>query len=263
MKPELTRSSWDDLIFESRNREYGAYPIRKSYDDSIAKGFFTALLFAAFVFGAVQVASLLHIDVKAVSKPSTLTKITDLPIIIREQIMKKQEIKSEKVVNKNLVERIVTHEVVTPPQSNVAEPASNGTESVNGTDATISDGADNIADVGTIPVATELPKILDTAEIMPQYEGGLKAMVRFLSKNVHYPGAAKNIGLEGIVYVRFVINNNGEVVDVQVIKGVSALLDNEAMRVVALMTKWRPGTQHGIPVNVRMVLPIKFQIEQQ
>jgi protein TonB len=87
-------------------------------------------------------------------------------------------------------------------------------------------------------------------------------MYKFISKNIHYPNSARNMGQEGTVYVRFVVNDVGQVVDVEVIKGVSAVLDKEATRVIALMKKWKPGKQHNIPVNVRMVLPIKFQINE-
>ncbi len=83
-------------------------------------------------------------------------------------------------------------------------------------------------------------------------------MLKFLIKNLRYPASARSIGQEGTVYVRFVVNNTGQVVDVEVVRGVSAVLDQEAMRVVALMKKWKPGMQHDIPVNVRMVIRLNF-----
>jgi len=88
-------------------------------------------------------------------------------------------------------------------------------------------------------------------------------MLKFLSKNLRYPPSARNMGIEGSVFVRFVVNDRGHVVDVEVVKGVNAALDTEAARVVALMKKWKPGKQHDIPVNVRMVLPIKFELARE
>jgi protein TonB len=262
MKPEITGSSWDDLVFESRNKEYGAYLIRKSHDDNIAKGFLSALLLAAFVFGAIQVASLLHIDVKEISKPPAFTAITDPPIIIRDPVMKKQELKTEKIVNKDLLERVVIHEVVETPPVTTPETSQLGSENETGTPvggAGITETTENVASPADLKTTT---CYFDRPEVYPQYDGGLKAMARFISKNIHYPVAARTTGQEGIVYVRFVISNTGRIVEVEVIKGVSALLDEEAMRVVALMTKWKPGLQNNLPVNVRMVLPIKFALER-
>jgi protein TonB len=95
---------------------------------------------------------------------------------------------------------------------------------------------------------------------MPQFEGGVQAMYRFLRRHLRYPRADQSIGLEGTVFVRFIIDVTGTVTGVEVIRGASGSLDKEAMRVISLMPKWKPGSQHGMPVNVRMVLPIKFEL---
>jgi len=112
-----------------------------------------------------------------------------------------------------------------------------------------------------IPTVAEPPKFTDFAEVMPVYEGGLSAMIKFLTKNLRYPSSARMMGIEGSVYIRFVIDSHGAVTDVEVVKGINGALDKEAMRVTALMPRWKPGRQHNLPVNVRMVLPIKFKLE--
>jgi protein TonB len=103
---------------------------------------------------------------------------------------------------------------------------------------------------------------VDFAEVMPQFEGGLKAMAKFVQKRMKYPNSARHIGMEGIVFVRFVVNVDGTVTDVEVVRGIYKDCDREAARVIALMPAWKPGMQNHSPVAVRMVLPIKFKLTE-
>lgn len=83
-------------------------------------------------------------------------------------------------------------------------------------------------------------------------------MYAFLAKTYHYPDSAKAKGIKGKVYVGFVVEADGAITEVQVVKGVDPLLDAEALRVVGLMPRWTPGEQNGKPVRMRMRLPMKF-----
>ena len=257
MKTEITTSSWEDVVFESRNKEYGAYAIRKSYDEKVTKASLVALLFAAFIFGIVQIASLLHVDIKPKIVMPKRRGITNPPIIIRDPVAKRQLPPPEHHVTKNLLERVVTHEVIENPPTQFTEVTPSGTQQGTGTGEP-DPGVGVIGETDPVPVIEDEPSVVDIAEVMPAYEGGPKALARFISKNIHYSGGAKAMGQEGTVYVRFVVNSLGQVVDVEVLKGVSGLLDKEAVRVISLMNKWKPGMQHNLPVNVRMVMPIKF-----
>ena len=96
-------------------------------------------------------------------------------------------------------------------------------------------------------------------EQKPEPKDGLTNFYKSLSKNLKYPQQARRIGTEGKVYVEFIVNRNGELADLKVIKGIGSGCDEEAMRVLAL-TKWEPGKQRGRPVRVKMVLPISFQL---
>jgi protein TonB len=259
MKTEITRPTWDDIVFESRNKEYGAFPIRKSYDENVSKAALIALVFAAFVFGVLQIASLMHVKIKIPVSISDPTGFTIPPTIIPNPPVKSATAKVEQSVNRDVLEKVVTYQVdpvpIKPTEATLSEP---------GTSSGIpSDGVDAGISPMEIPVVVDPPTTVDFAEMMPQYEGGMNAMMNFLRRNLRYPASARSIGEEGIVYVRFIVNSRGEIVDVEAIKGVSAVLDREAMRVVGLMRKWKPGMQHDVPVNVRMVLPIKFKLEQE
>jgi TonB family protein len=102
--------------------------------------------------------------------------------------------------------------------------------------------------------------VMKIAEAAPAYNGGDKAMRKFLQNNIKYPLKAKDDGVQGTVFVRFVVEKDGVVDDVVVSKGVHPLLDAEAKRVVSVMPKWTPGKQKGKPVAVQYTLPVRFQI---
>jgi len=259
MKTEVTRLNWEDIIFESRNKEYGAYFIRKSYDKNVAKASMIVMLFLSFVLGVIHVASLRPVEIKTPTSVDKEGNWVDPPTIIPDPPIKRRDTKAEQAVNRDLLERVVMHEVeptpVKPLETTSVRQEETGTGSP--TEGIESGGRDAVT-----PVIVDPPKIIDFAEVMPEYQGGMSAMMKFLQKNLKYPASARRMAIEGTVFVRFVVNSDGDVVNVEVIKGISAVLDNEARHVIASMAKWKPGLQHGAPVNVRMVLPIKFKLEE-
>ena len=107
------------------------------------------------------------------------------------------------------------------------------------------------------PVVEE---IFDVVEENPEFVGGMAKLYEYLGKNIQYPEMAKENGIQGKVFVQFVVWKDGTIRDVKVVKGVHKTLDNEATRVVKTMPKWTPGKQRGKAVNARFTLPIKFRI---
>lgn len=97
-------------------------------------------------------------------------------------------------------------------------------------------------------------------ENKPEFPGGEAALMRYLSENVVYPTIAQEIGIQGRVHVKFVVNKKGEIVDIQLMKGVDRSLDAEALRVIKNMPNWKPGSQRGKTVNVSYQLPINFRL---
>jgi protein TonB len=87
-------------------------------------------------------------------------------------------------------------------------------------------------------------------------------MYNFIRSKIHYPASARRMGLEGTVYVSFVIDRDGKVIKVEVIRGLSPDCDKEAARVIALLPGWNPGRQNDVPVMVRMTLPITFALDK-
>lgn len=104
-------------------------------------------------------------------------------------------------------------------------------------------------------------KVFDVVEQMPAFPGGMEALMNFLQNNVKYPKQAQDKGTQGRVIVQFVVNTDGSIVEPKVMKGVDALLDNEALRVVKMMPKWKPGKQNGKAVRVKYTIPVSFRLQ--
>ncbi len=115
-------------------------------------------------------------------------------------------------------------------------------------------------DIAPYPVDA-YPEITTGEEKEPEFPGGQMAMQRFISENVEYPKSAKKNKEEGKVFVQFIIEGDGSLFDIKVVRGVSEALDNEAIRVVKLMPKWSPGESHGKVVRVKYTLPISFRLD--
>ncbi|MEM7549013.1 MAG: energy transducer TonB [Bacteroidota bacterium] len=110
------------------------------------------------------------------------------------------------------------------------------------------------------PEEEEVDEIFTIVEEGAEPEGGMQAFYKYVGKNMKYPNQAKRMGIEGRVYVQFVVDKDGSITDVQAVKGIGAGCDDEAVRVVAASKKWKPGKQRGRPVKQRIILPITFKL---
>lgn len=108
--------------------------------------------------------------------------------------------------------------------------------------------------IDSIPVHT----LVDS---MPDFPGGCERMMNFLSKNLKYPKEATENGIQGTVYVRFIVTQSGSIKEATILKGVKPCLNNEALRVIRLMPKWKSGILNGKPVNVYFTVPVKFVLQ--
>jgi len=103
--------------------------------------------------------------------------------------------------------------------------------------------------------------IFKVVENMPEYPGGMDELIKFLAQNVRYPEAAKKENIQGVVVVQFIIDKDGTIIDPHVVHGIGGGANEEALRVVKMMPKWKPGSQKGQAVNVQFYLPIRFMLE--
>lgn len=106
----------------------------------------------------------------------------------------------------------------------------------------------------------ELEEIFVVVEQQPEFPGGIEEMMKFLSDSIVYPPEAKEKGIQGRVICNFVVMNDGRIADVQIVRGVDPMIDDEAVRVIESMPDWKPGMQRGQSVNVRFTLPVEFRL---
>lgn len=110
------------------------------------------------------------------------------------------------------------------------------------------------------PMEEEIEEVFTIVENQPEFPGGMPAFYKFVSDNMKYPAQARRMGIEGRVFVQFVVDKDGSVTEVKAVKGIGAGCDEEAERVLRMSPKFQPGKQRGRSVKVRMVLPIIFKL---
>lgn len=266
MKAEqLTPQRWEDIVFEYRNKEYGAYENRVKYSRHVLLAAIITLVTAALALAYPRIVALFESQNEEVIPVLKTVKYTDLapPPPIQNtppppQVNIPPPVKTiikylpPKVTDKEIPEE---EEMPTIEEIKVNEV---GSENIEG------DATDVVFDEPVKEVVADTggddDKIFTVVEQQAEYPGGMAEMMKFLQKNVKYPAAARRMGIEGSVFVSFVVDKEGKISDPQIVKGISADCDKEAMRVVQLMPPWKPGKQNGRSVKSRFVLPIKFKL---
>ncbi len=140
-------------------------------------------------------------------------------------------------------------------------------ENVVETSITSSEETGETYEIKHVPAAIEeeIPEeeeIFEIVEETPQFpNGGMVGLMQYLGKNIKYPTMAQEAGTQGRVTIQFVVNKDGSIVDVKVLRGVDPYLDKEAVRVVSSMPKWKPGRQRGKPVRCKFTVPVTFKFQ--
>ncbi len=115
------------------------------------------------------------------------------------------------------------------------------------------------------PIEEPAPEVVeiveDIVENMPTFPGGMSEFYKYVSENLEYPSKARSMGVSGRVYIQFIIDTDGKLIEVKSIKGIGMGCDEEAVRVLSNSPKWYPGKQRGREVKVRMVLPVQFALQ--
>jgi protein TonB len=131
-------------------------------------------------------------------------------------------------------------------------------------DIKVFDMGDPIVDIPEVLPEPEV-EIADVVEVyvkhMPEPKEGMTAFLQYISKNVKYTRKARDLGIEGKVFVQFVVDKEGNLTEIEIVRGVGAGLDEEALRAMQNAPAWNPGRQGGRRVKVRMIIPISFQLQ--
>lgn len=250
---------WDDIVFEGRNQSYGAYILRKIYSKHLVIAVVTTLCIVALMIYGPALAEMLkgeEVVEKAPPRKLVYSELSAPPPIDKPkppppqvQLPKLQKVIKfvpPKVVKEEVVEEVPTIEEI--KQNEVAAVEVEGP-----TEIVFEEPVEEV-------VVEDDNQIFTVVEQQPEFEGGYEAMMRFIQKNMRYPASARRMGVDGTVYVQFVVGKDGTISEVKTIRGISADCDKEAERVVNAMPNWKPGRQNGKPVFVRFVLPIRFKL---
>ena len=265
----------EEIVFQNRNKSYGAYSLRIDYQNVIKK----SLLIGISIFALAVLTPMLWAKVDSgVDKEIVATVINyDIPEPPKEIEAPKTEtpppVKPEPEVRSQIrftEPKIVDDSQVTelpPDQDKLNEAINIGTENLVGKDEPIpTENPDATKTTQPeMPVAVETEdknQVFITVEQNPEFAGGMNALMKFLKKNLHYPTPAVNANIVGKVYMQFVVGQDGNILKVDILKGIGFGCDEEAQRVVKLMPKWSPGKQSGKAVAVKFTLPINFQLSE-
>lgn len=275
-KIDLISSDWVDLVFEGRNKAYGAYRLRKSTTkrNILAMVAVVILLIVAFIILTVKN----FVDEQRAKV--AMTQVAELTNY--EQPKKKAEVKQKKVEvePERVVERVKSSikftapvikkdEEVKPDEELKTQDELMSTKTAIGTfDVKGNDDANGeILKAKEVIAEPEPPKheeenkVFDIVEQQPMFPGGPAALMKYLSEHTKYPVVAQENGVQGRVTVQFVVEKDGSISDVHVLRGVDPSLDKEAVRVVKSLPRWTPGKQNGITVRVNYRVPVLFRLQ--
>ena len=269
-KFNLYNAEWLDLVFDHRNKAYGAYELRQDYSRTMSKAM-------AFTFAGLAVLIAVSFVFKHKPDPAGLRIINDIPIQkLIEPPVKAAPKKVEPPKSADPVKPATpaqttryTTPAIVPNDPPVDPPiiakieGAIGPEDVKGPA-----GGDNVikAETGTggdgpAPVDNVIRDANSgTLEVMPEPVGGAAAWSRFLQKNLWFPAVAQEQGKSGKVLMSFVIEKDGQLSNIKVEREAGYGFDEEATRVLKLARAWKPGMQNGQPVCVKYVIPMNFQL---
>ena len=274
-KIDLIDNGWVDLVFEGKNQAYGAYQLRKNTGIRNLKAL--VVMFAAFLIIAGIVYAKVSIENYIASKNAAIEADVELQSLAEKKEIKEEK-KDEPEVEKIEVERVKSSVAFTVPEIKKDEEVKEDQEMKSQDDlaetntaigAFTVEGNDETAEVKHVeekiaepePVKEEETKVFDVVEQMPSFPGGPSALMQYLNSNIKYPVVAEENGVQGRVVCTFVVEKDGSITDVRVVKSVDPSLDKEAARVVKGMPKWIPGKQNGSAVRVKYTVPVTFRLQ--
>ncbi len=275
---DLIDNRWSDLMFENRNKEYGAYVLRRQTTARNIKSIIAVLILFALVM-VYMVAKNAYDDYqKAHMAQTQVTELTALQEQKKEaKVERKEIVKQEKV--EQVVEKVKSSIKFTAPvikKDDEVRPEDEMKSQDEIMNSKVAVGFANVIgndEYGEVLKAKEAlvtepvkpkeeeNKVFDVVEQMPSFPGGMAALMAYLQKSIKYPPVAEENGIQGRVVCTFVVERDGSVTDVRVAKSVDPSLDKEAVRVVSAMPKWIPGKQNGQSVRVKYTLPVTFRLQ--
>ena len=281
-KIDLYDPKWVEMVFAGKNKEYGAYQLRKGTSGRNIKSLLILVIAAALVGGFL---AWKVIEQKQAEEQQAYMEAMELAKL-QEQAKKEEKKKPEKVQPKIEAKKeipvaretqkftapvikkdeLVKEENQVKQMDKLDDKVAVGAEDKEGVkDRTVEAVRSEIAVAAPPPPPAPKPevatKVFDVVEEMPSFPGGNAALMSYLNSNTKYPVVAQENGVQGRVIVSFVVERDGSISDVKVARSVDPSLDREAQRVVKSMPKWKPGKQNGSAVRVKYTVPVVFRLQ--
>lgn len=265
---DINSNEWCNIVFEGKNKEYGAYIVRGLSDKRHTRSILVISIL--FIFCLFLPALFKTVMPKKKERMVEVTSLADLKV---EQTKPKEEIITAPPPPPLKSSIKFTPPVIKPDEEVADEDEVKTQETLNETKITISvadvKGTDeehgmDVADLDENQQITEEVnenQIFVIVEQMPSFPGGEDALRKFIAHSIKYPVIAQENGIQGKVYVTFVVDKDGSITNAKVARGVDQSLDKEALRVVNSLPKWVPGKQGGKPVRVSFTVPISFVLQ--
>lgn len=256
-KERFKAPAFDDIVFEARNKEYGAYRLRKKYSRNVL----IAMIIGIIIIGTAVIAPYINAKVLE-NKQKRAERKVEITMENLDQPQEKVEpppppppppaeaVAQVRYVAPVIVDTIKPEDVkklITADQANVE---------VKNTEVNVQEQVQEEVKEEEAPT-----EVFVVVEEMPSFPGGEPALMSFINSNIQYPEIAKENNLQGRVILRFCVTYKGAVDQVTILKGVDPSLDNEAIRVIKMLPPWKPGKQGGKPVNVWYSVPVVFQLK--
>jgi protein TonB len=242
---------FDEIIFENRNKEYGAYDLRKRYDSATSISILGGVALCSMLLAVFSIST-----EKGTASAEPNSGIIELsaPIIPEPVRPETKQPSVQPATMKNLQPEVTsdTALTLTPPpiMDDILKTTKNG------------DINDTIRYVETSdPIVPDEPLIYVNVKEMPEFPGGIPELMKFISENLSYPDEAIKNNIQGRVVLKFVVEADGSVGRIEIVGGIDPLLDQEAIRVVKSLPAFRPGKQDGVAVPVWFIIPVLFRLE--
>ena len=280
---DLSSKEWTDLVFEGKNKEYGAYTLRSGSVNRHNIAVFCVLSVLAVILilliliakGVFKTAED-DMNVDAGKEAVTIAAAADeedleedIPLAVPDE---PEEVQAEEEVTatQQVTEVVIKNEIDEDKKvKDVSEVLDNTSDFGSKDHAGVEDARKEIVKNEVVEKPVEAPKPKDNAPVnmaiveqKPMFPGGEAAMYKWLGDQIQYPAAASEEGIQGRVVVQFIVEENGSISHVNVVRGKHPALDAEALRVVKKMPKWNPGRNNGQPVRVIYNLPVTFKLKQ-
>ena len=254
-----------DIIFENRNKDYGAYQLRKFYNKRLSLALFIMVCFVLFFCGINYFFHPLKDSLdKQVAfesreyEPSSFTFEIKKPIQSTIHHAKKKTTSGQQTTPEIVADKNINKSVASVLPADASQLASGSGQIEFGTGKGVDGKFEAPKENVVIPEKKEKkPEIYLSADVMPQFPGGLKALLQFLKKNIKSPADVEE-GAEISVKVRFVVDITGQLQSFKVMESGGEVFDNEVLRVLKKMPKWIPGKSKGENVAVYFIVPVRF-----